>query len=98
MTKTIRLGEKSNKPRLLKITVDTLESKIFILRSSTTIRKADPSSPFTKVYITPDLTPAEREVNNQLCLKLKKMNKGGNRYRIKKWENRGTRSPSCTDK
>ena len=31
VTKTIQLGKKSNKLRLLKITVDTLESKIFIL-------------------------------------------------------------------
>ena len=83
VTKAIRLGKKSNKPRLLKVSVDTLEAKIFILRNSTNIRKVDPSSPFTKVYITPDLTPAEREANNQLCLKLKDLNKGGNHYRIK---------------
>lgn len=83
VTKAIRLGKKCNKPRLLKISVDTLESKIFILRNSTNIRKANPSSPFAKVYITPDLTPAERETNNQLRLKLKDMNKGGNQYKIK---------------
>ena len=71
VTKAIRLGKKSNKPRLLKITVDTLESKIFILRSCTNLRKADPSSLFTKVYITPDPTPTEREANQQLCLKLR---------------------------
>ena len=85
--KAIRLGKKANKPRLLKITVDTLESKIFIVRNCTNLRKADPSSPFAKVLITPDLTPAEREANQQLCLKLKEMNKNGNRYKIKKREN-----------
>jgi len=35
------------------------------------------------IYITPDLTPTEREANHQLCLKLKEMNKDGRNYRIK---------------
>ena len=35
------------------------------------------------LYITPDLTPAEREQNKALRSKLKEMNQQGNRYRIK---------------
>ena len=78
IVKAIRLEKKDNKPRLLKITVDILESKIFILRNYTNLRKADPSSLFAKVFIIPDLTPAGREANQQLCLKLKEMIKNGN--------------------
>ena len=57
-----------------------MESKIFILRNCTNLLKADLSSLFAKVFITPDLTPTEREANQQLHLKLKEMNKNGNRY------------------
>ena len=84
ITKAIRLRKKSNKPRLLKVTVDTVEVKAFILRNCTNLRKADPSSFYHKIYIIPDLTPAEREANRQLRLKLKEMNKDGRNYRKKK--------------
>ena len=83
VTKAIRLGKRSVKPRLLKITVDSVESKAFILRNCTSLRKADPSSQYNKIYITPDLTPSEREANRQLRSKLKEMNKDGNCYKIK---------------
>jgi len=43
VTKAIRLGKKANKPRLLKVTVETVETKAFILRNCTNLRKADPS-------------------------------------------------------
>ena len=46
VTKAVRLGknQKSDKPRLIKVTVDTLESKAFILRNCTKLHKADPLS------------------------------------------------------
>ena len=84
VTKAVRLGKKSDKSRLLKVTVDSIETKAFILRNCTNLRKADPSSYLHKIYITPDLTPAEREANNQLRLQLKEMNKDGRYYKIKK--------------
>jgi len=65
-TKALRLGKKSDKPRLLKISVDSVESKAFILRNCTNLRKTEPSNRFNKIYITPDLTPAEREANRQV--------------------------------
>jgi len=83
VTKALRLGKKSDKPRLLKISVDSVESKAFILRNCTNLRKTEPSNRFNKIYITPDLTPAEREANRQLRIQLKEMNKDGNRYKIK---------------
>ena len=86
VTKAIRLEKKSEKPRLLKVAVNTVEPKAFILRNCTSLRKADPSSFYHKIYITPDLTPAEREANHQLRMKLKEMNKDGRLYKRKKWE------------
>jgi len=83
VTKALRLGKKSDKPRLLKTSVDSVESKAFILRNCTNLRKTEPSNRFNKIYITPDLTPAEKEANRQLRMQLKEMNKDGNRYKIK---------------
>ena len=70
VTKSIKLGKKtdknSNKPRLMKVTVDTLESKAFILHNCVKLQKADASSYYNNIFITPDLTPTEREANCQL--------------------------------
>ena len=79
----IQLGKRSAKPRLLKVTVDSVEAKTFILRSCTNLRKTDPTSHYHKIYVTPDLTPAEREANLQLRNKFKEMNKDGKSYVIK---------------
>ena len=83
MSKAIRLGKRSTKPRLLKVTVDSVEAKAFILHSCTNLRKADPASQYHKIFITPDLTPAQRKENFQLRTKLKEMNKDGKVYVIK---------------
>ena len=87
VTKAIRIGKKpdknSNKSRLMKVTVDTLEAKTFILRNCTKLRNADESTYYNKIYITPDLTPSEQEANRQLRAKLKDINKKGRQYRIK---------------
>ena len=37
VTKAVRLGKKSDKPRLLKVTVDSIETKAFILRNCTNL-------------------------------------------------------------
>jgi len=87
VTKALRLGKKTekntDKPRLMKVTVDTLESKAFILRNCTKLRSADQSSYYSNIYITPDLTPTEREANRQLRAKLAVLNKDGKLYKIK---------------
>ena len=87
VTKALSLGKKADKntekPRLMKVTVDTLESKAFILRNCTKLRSADPSSYYNNIYITPDLTPTEREANRQLRAKLSVLNKDGKHYKIK---------------
>ena len=87
VTKAIRIGKKpdknSNKSRLMKVTVDTLEAKTFILRNCTKLRNAGESTYYNKIYITPDLMPSEQEANCQLRAKLNDMNKEGRQYRIK---------------
>ena len=35
------------------------------------------------MYISPDLTPKEQEINKKLWTELKKLNKDGNQYQIK---------------
>ena len=83
VSKANQLGKRSAKPQLLIVTVDSVESKAFILRSCTNLRKADPANHYHKIYVTPDLTPAQREANLQLRTKLEEMNKDGKAYVIK---------------
>ena len=87
VSNVVRLGKKTpsvaTKPRLLKITVDSVASKTFILRNCTKLRNADQSSYLRKVYISPDLTPTEREANKHLRSKLQELNKDGRHYKIK---------------
>ena len=86
VTKALRLGKKTegaNKPRLMKVTVDNLESKVYILCNCTKLRSADQSSYYSNIYITPDSTPTEREANRQLRTKLNILNKDSKQYKIK---------------
>ena len=88
VTKALRLGKKSDKnadkPRLMKVTVDTLESKAFIPCNCTKLWSADQSS---NIYITSDLTPTERKANYQLQAKLDILNKKWQAIQNKKWKN-----------
>lgn len=80
---TVRLGKKSDKPRLLRITVGSDEEKAEILRNCTKIRTISEPEYLSRVFITPDLTKKEREENKALRNKLKEMNNGQNKYQIK---------------
>jgi len=78
----VRLGKK-NKPRLLKISVDSQQSKAAILRNCTKLRGKEVPQYLAKVFITPDMTPKERESNKALRAKLSELNKDGKNYQIK---------------
>ena len=78
-----RLGKKGIKARLLRVTVSTERDKATILRNSTKVRSMNGIEYLKKLYITPDLTPMEREQNKALRSRLNEMNQQGNRYRIK---------------
>ena len=77
VTNAIWLGQKGAKPRLLKITLDSERSKALILKNCTKLRGADTPEYLKSVYITPDLTPKERDTNKALRSKLNELNKDG---------------------
>ena len=60
----LRIGKKRddpNKPRLLKITVSSLDDKVAVLRNKLRLRNQDNTEYIRKVFITPDLIPTEKE-------------------------------------
>jgi len=86
VTKAIRLGKRGDKPRLLKVSVASESDKASIMRNCTKLRNTNLPTAIQKVFITPDLTPKEQEVNRKLQAELKELNKHGNRFRIKNWK------------
>ena len=69
VSKATRLKQtKPDKPRLLLITLDNLSTKRNILQQATKLRK---STTWNNVFISPDLTPKERELNRKLREELK---------------------------
>ena len=83
LTKVNRIGKQGSKPRLLKVSVDTLNNKVSILRNKMNLRKDDNPNHIKAIYITADLTPMEQQKNKLLREHLKQTNKDGNRYVIK---------------
>ena len=83
LSQAIRLGKKSEKPRLLRITVGLDKEKAKILHNCTKIHSISEPEYLNNVFITPDLTKKEREENKALRDKLKTMNNGQNNYQIK---------------
>ena len=85
--KAFRLGKHDEKcgekPRLMKITVASKHDKVAILRNCTKFRGTDNPRDVQNLYITPDLTPAEQEINRKLCEELREKNHDDNFYRIK---------------
>ena len=75
VTKAVRLGlRKDNRPRLLLITMDCERNKWKILSQSTKLRA---SRKWKEVYICPDLTAKERELNKKLRDELKRRKANG---------------------
>ena len=83
VTNAIQLGQKGAKPRLLKITLDSERLKVLILKNCTKLRGEDMPEYLKSVYITPDLTPKERDTNKALRSKLNELNKEGKVFQIK---------------
>ena len=82
----VRLGKKVDtidKARLLKITVETEKEKASILRNAFKLRNKELPEHLRKIFITPDMTPKEREEHKVLRAKLFEANKSGNNYKIK---------------
>jgi len=86
VTKAFCIGKRGAKPRLLKIAVSSLDDKILVLRNKMKLRNSGNPEDVCKVFVTPDLTPAEQKKSKALKAQLVVMNKGGNNYRIKNGE------------
>ena len=86
--KAVRLGkhsgEEQEKPRLLKISVSSEMEKALLLRNCIKLRNKSNPEGIKKLFITPDLTPSELEINKKLRAELKQLNSAKNLYRIKR--------------
>lgn len=84
ISNAVRLGRKGGpKPRLLKITVESEDEKASILRNVKKLRLSSTPEHLKRIFITPDLTQKEREVNKVLRSELAERNKSGRQFRIK---------------
>ena len=83
ITQAIRIGKKREKPRLLKVTLVSNQQKAAVLRNCTRLRRTDIPEDVRRIYITPDLTPKEQEINKNLRSQLAEKNKDGKQFRIK---------------
>ena len=85
ITNALRLGKKtqSEKPRLLKITVSNVADKKAILRNKVQLCKESNPPHIKKIFVTPDLTPAEQKKNKKLREELAHLNKDGRKFIIK---------------
>ena len=79
----LRLGKKSTKPRLLKLSLNSIQDKAIILKNKTKLRSSNNPSDVHKIFITPDFTPLEQRQNKALCQQLASMNKDKKLYVIK---------------
>jgi len=84
ITQPIRIGKKREKPRLLKITLNSSQEKAAVLRNCTKLRRSDIPKDIRRIYITLDLTPPkEQELNKNLRSQLAEKNKDGKQFRIR---------------
>ena len=76
--KTFRLGQRKEKPRLLKVSVSSEQEKAMILRNCIKLHNSDNPAIINKIFIIPDLTPIEQAANKKLRDELKEKNRDGN--------------------
>jgi len=94
VTNAYRLGKKSDKARLLKVSVGSKHERAKILSKCTQLRKITSPSYLKIIFVTPDLTKKEQEANRILRAKLADMNKSGKKFKIK---NGQIVQRACTD-
>ena len=81
--KAFCLGQRKEKPCLLKVSVSSDQEKAMILRNCIKLRNSDNPSNTNKIFITPYLTPIEQAANKKLRDELKERNRDGNFFRIR---------------
>ena len=101
ITKVIRLGKKDDKPRLLKVSVASIDQRSNILRNKVKFKQDSNPEHVKNIYISPDFTPLEQRRRKALCEQLKKMNNVANlcyKKRLHSAEGEDQLSqPFCTD-
>ena len=80
---TFRLGQKSDKPRFLKLSLSSLHEKGEILKNKYKLKASANPQHIREIFITSDLTPLEQKKNKELRKKLADMNKDENVFVIK---------------
>ena len=82
--KPIRLGRKTDgdKPRLMRVTVESTVIKKDVLSKARSLRNSRDEN-LSKVFISPDLTPKEREVNKKLRDELRTRRNNGDNVMIR---------------
>ena len=81
--KALRLGKRSSKPRLLKLSLNSDQEKASILKNKLKLRSSNNPQNIRNIFITPDFTPLEKRKNKVLRQQLTEMNKGDRTYMIK---------------
>ena len=81
-----RLGEKKDRDRLLRITVQDTATKKRILSRATELRNLPDEDYFSRVYLRPDLTPKQQEASKNLYATLLEVREQDptNHYKISK--------------
>lgn len=67
-------GEKTEKPRPLKVTFKTTDDKKCFMKNLSKLKGIDENSPFTKIGVTHDMTKSEREANKAKLNEAKEKN------------------------
>jgi len=83
INKAFRLGKKGAKPRLLKIGLSSDIENTAIFKNSTKLKNPNVSPVYKSIFITPDLTPKEQDLNKKLRAEWKEHNKEGQSFQIK---------------
>ena len=83
ITNAFRLGQKSDKPRLLKLSLSSLHEKTEILKNKHKLRTSANPQNVRDTFITSDLTPLEQKRNRELRKQLADMNMVENIYVLK---------------
>ena len=67
-----RLGRRSSRPRPIKVTCHSSEQRSALLRTAYKIPKLDERLGFRRIFVKPDLSPREQEIDRRLRLELKR--------------------------
>jgi archaellum component FlaC len=76
----MRIGKVTQKPRLLRIKCSDFDEKMSLLRAATQLRR---STEFKQVFINPDLTKMQREIQRTLRMELRRRRDAGERVAIR---------------